>query len=191
VEITADRRPGTRERLLQAARELFYSDGYGTSVDAIAARAKVVKPTVYAHFRSKEALIAAVLRDADEEWFRDLDAELERRAGDPIARLLAPFDLLVRDLPDSNYHGCILVNSAATFHTQEHPARSALASHEQRMLEHFRRLSSEAHAVDPDALARQLLLIYTGLKAHGLVDSTGAAAADARAAAQALIGRSD
>ncbi|HEV8461209.1 MAG TPA: TetR family transcriptional regulator [Gaiellaceae bacterium] len=186
---TADRRPGTSERVLLAARELFYDEGYGVTVDAIAARAHVVKPTVYAHFRSKEALIEAVLRDADEEWFRDLDAELDRRAGDPIARLLAPFDLLVRDLPDANYHGCILVNSAATFHAEDHPAHSVLASHEQRMLDYFRRLGSEAQAADPDALARQLLLIYTGLKAHGLVDSTGAAAADARAAVRALIGR--
>jgi AcrR family transcriptional regulator len=187
VEADAKTRPGPRERLLAAARELFYSEGYGVSVDAIATHAQVAKPTVYAHFQSKEALIEAVLRDADEEWFRDLDAELDRRAGDPVARLLAPFDLLVRDLPDANYHGCILVNSAATFHASEHPARSVLALHEQRMVDYFRRLGSEADASDPQALARQLLLLYTGLKAHGLVDPSGIAAADARAAAEALI----
>jgi AcrR family transcriptional regulator len=187
MEATMKARPPIRERLLRAARELFYAEGYGVSVDAVAARAQVAKPTVYAHFQSKDALIEAVLRDVDEEWFRDLDAEIERRDGNPTARLLAPFDLLVRDLPDTNYHGCILVNSAATFHASDHPARAALAAHEKRMGNYFRRLGSEAGATDPEGLARQLLLIYTGLKAHGLVDSTGTAVADARDAARALI----
>lgn len=178
-----------RERLLTAARELFYADGYGVSVDAIAERAAVAKPTVYAHFGSKEALIAAVLQFVDEEWFAELGAELERRAGDPHAQLLAPFDLLVQDLPDPAYHGCILINTAATFCTPGHPSRRALAAHHERMLELFERLAADAGAARPDDLARQLLLLYNGVKAQGLADTSGAAAHDARAAAAALIER--
>ena len=114
-------RPPARDRLVRAARELFYAQGQTVSIDTIADTAGVAKPTVYAHFASTEALLEAALRDAGEEWFADLDAELRRREGDPRARLLAPFDLLVRDLPNPAYHGCIFVNSAAACVTEQHP----------------------------------------------------------------------
>src|ERR1700754_2262261 len=111
-----------RSRLLKAARELFYAAGYGVSVDAVTQRAHVAKPTVYAHFKSKDDLIGAMLTSAGEEWFTELNAELERRDGDPPAQLLAPFDLLAASLPDPAYHGCILVNTAAAFLSADHPA---------------------------------------------------------------------
>lgn len=184
---TSTHRPPTRDRLVQAALELFYAEGYGVSIDAITERAHVAKPTVYAHFRSKEALIDAALQSASKAWFGELDAELQRRDGDPLSQLLAPFDLLVADLPDPAYHGCIFVNSAATFCSSDHPAHRALASHHQRMLELFERLAAGAGATRPADLARQLLLLYDGVKTRGLVDHSGAAAQDARAAAVALL----
>jgi AcrR family transcriptional regulator len=136
---------------------------------------------------SKEALIDAALRSASEAWFAELDAEIQRRDGDPLSQLLAPFDLLVADLPDPAYHGCIFVNSAATFCSSDHPAHRALAAHHQRMLQLFERLAAGAGAARPAELARQLLLLYYGVKTQGLVDHSGAAATDARAAAVALL----
>lgn len=180
-------RPSARERLLDAARELFYAEGYGVSVDAVTERAGVAKPTVYAHFTSKDALIGAMLTAACDDWFTDLAAELERRSGDPAGRLLAPFDLLAANLPDPAYHGCILVNSAAAFLDDGHPAHEALATHDRRMLELFERLAAEAGAPDPAGLARRLLVLYGGVKARGLVDSSGEAARDARDAAAVLL----
>lgn len=177
-----------RDRLLEAARALFYAEGYSVSIDALTERAGVAKPTVYAHFTSKDHLIGTMLTAACDEWFADLDTELERRAGDPVERLLAPFDLLAANLPDPGYHGCILVNSAASFLSSEHPAHAALATHEERMLGLFERLAADAGAAHPAGLARQLLVLYDGVKARGLVDNTGAAARDARDAAMALLG---
>lgn len=51
-----------RTEILRAAEELFLAKGYlGASVDDVASRAHVSKPTVYAHFGSKEALFVAVV----------------------------------------------------------------------------------------------------------------------------------
>lgn len=172
---------------MKAARELFYRDGYGVSIDVIADRADVAKPTVYVHFGSKEGLIEAVLRQASEQWFSDLDEELERRSGQPVAQLVAPFDLLVADLPDPSYRGCVLVNAAATFCSRSHPADQVLEAHDQRLLGVFERLSAAAGSGEPADLSRQLLLLFNGIKVKGIVDSSGAAAGDARAAAVALL----
>ena len=49
-------------RILAAAHALFTRGGYGiTSMDAVAAEARVGKATVYAHFGSKPELFAAVV----------------------------------------------------------------------------------------------------------------------------------
>ncbi len=47
-----------RRQIMSAAMELFTSNGFeGTSVDDIAAAARVSKQTVYSHFGCKETLL--------------------------------------------------------------------------------------------------------------------------------------
>jgi AcrR family transcriptional regulator len=51
-----------KQRIVEAAYESFWRSGFKrTSVDTIAARAGLTKRTVYAYFRSKDDLLAAVL----------------------------------------------------------------------------------------------------------------------------------
>jgi AcrR family transcriptional regulator len=61
----------TREAVLTAARELFLTDGYGaTTIEQIAERAGVSKPTVFSAVGNKQAVMAALrtvaLRGDDE-----------------------------------------------------------------------------------------------------------------------------
>jgi AcrR family transcriptional regulator len=52
----------TRERMLQAARGLFAERGYAeTTIEMIATAADVALPTVYAVFRSKRGVLAALM----------------------------------------------------------------------------------------------------------------------------------
>lgn len=62
-----------RAAILQAAQLLFLRSGYeGTSMDAIAAEARVSKLTVYNHFIDKETLYAAAIRAVCEAQLPDL-----------------------------------------------------------------------------------------------------------------------
>jgi AcrR family transcriptional regulator len=57
--------PGTRKRLVQAARELLEEGGYGAaSVQAIADRAGFAAGALYRHFPSKAELVVEVFREA-------------------------------------------------------------------------------------------------------------------------------
>lgn len=87
-KVTRLRPPATRtirkhEAILDAATRVFLRDGYsGASMDGIAAEAGVSKRTLYLHFRSKDALFAAIVRGACEEILApidvaDLDADPE------------------------------------------------------------------------------------------------------------------
>src|ERR1700678_3279294 len=54
-----------RRQVIDAATELFLAKGYGAvSMDAVARAADVSKATLYAHFASKDALFATIIRDA-------------------------------------------------------------------------------------------------------------------------------
>lgn len=52
-----------RERIMEAATELFAAQGFhGTSVDAIAASLGVTKPFIYYHFKDKAEILTAICR---------------------------------------------------------------------------------------------------------------------------------
>jgi TetR/AcrR family transcriptional regulator, mexJK operon transcriptional repressor len=55
-----------RERVINAAIEVFIEDGYGASMDKIAAHANVAKQTLYNQFGSKDQLFASVIERAVE-----------------------------------------------------------------------------------------------------------------------------
>jgi AcrR family transcriptional regulator len=77
------RREATTAALIGAARELFAKDGYeATSLDAIAAAARLTKGAVYHHFESKRELFAAVFQ-AEADHLAEIVAEAYTRKRDP------------------------------------------------------------------------------------------------------------
>lgn len=93
-----------REQLLRVAASIFARYGYdGTTTASIAAGAGITEPLLYRHFRSKQALFAAIVQDLLqhletrwEELFATTDDPVEqlRMATRRYARILA-------DKPDS------------------------------------------------------------------------------------------
>src|SRR5450755_2183888 len=77
-----------RERILAAARELFYRRGiHAVGVDAIAEAARTNKMTLYRHFASKDLLIAACLRELTREFDVAWEAIGAAHEGDPKGQL--------------------------------------------------------------------------------------------------------
>lgn len=72
-----------RRAIVEAAADLFLQHGYlGASMDAVAAQARVSKPTVYKYFPNKEALFVAVVEEltgtATDEVQREISGLGER-----------------------------------------------------------------------------------------------------------------
>ena len=62
--LSTPRAERTRATILRAANRLFGNEGFAqVSMDEVAAEAGVTKPTVYAHFGSKEALFETLIAD--------------------------------------------------------------------------------------------------------------------------------
>jgi AcrR family transcriptional regulator len=84
--------PGTRERILVAAGEVFAATGFaGARVDEIADRAGVNKAMLYYYVGDKEQLYAAVLVDTIERALISLRAATEE-AVTPSEKLQCLFD---------------------------------------------------------------------------------------------------
>lgn len=78
---------GSRERILDAATELFAARGYaGAGVDRLAERSGIAKTAIYYHFGNKEGLLAAVLERAATQWIEAIQ-QAARRVGDPLGKL--------------------------------------------------------------------------------------------------------
>jgi AcrR family transcriptional regulator len=92
----------SRERILDAATELFAQKGYaGTGVDQLAARSEIAKTAIYYHFGNKAGLLAATLERAANTWIEGID-QVSRQAGDWSSRLdnaLAGMRTLLEEKP--------------------------------------------------------------------------------------------
>jgi len=82
-----------RERLLAAAKAVFTGAGAGAPLEEIARQAGVGIGTLYRHFPTRNALIAAVYAHEVEQLVSAADALLAARA--PAEALAAWFDLLI------------------------------------------------------------------------------------------------
>jgi TetR/AcrR family transcriptional repressor of mexJK operon len=85
----ARRASSKHDDILQAATEAFFELGYErASMDEIAAKAAVSKATVYSHFRNKESLFEAIIRELCQRLVTPLRlGETDR--GDPEETLTA------------------------------------------------------------------------------------------------------
>jgi AcrR family transcriptional regulator len=85
----AERRERTRAAIVKAAKRIFGERGFAaTTMDDIAASARVAKGALYHHFTSKEALFEAVFEQTSLELVSDLD-RISREERDPLAAMAA------------------------------------------------------------------------------------------------------
>jgi AcrR family transcriptional regulator len=77
------------EQLLSIAQALFAERGFrAPSMDEIALRAGVTKPVLYDHFGSKDGLIAACIRQAGAQLFREVAGAVDSAAAAGPAEVL-------------------------------------------------------------------------------------------------------
>lgn len=82
-----ERREKTKAAIVKAAKRIFGERGFpATTMDDIAAAARVAKGAVYHHFPTKEALFEAVFEQVSIELVSDLD-RLSRMENDALAAM--------------------------------------------------------------------------------------------------------
>src|SRR5438270_5155817 len=162
-------RPGVslppRERILAAARELFYRRGiHAVGVDAIAEAAGTNKMTLYRHFASKDALVAACLSELTQEFEIAWDAIAAAHAGDPKGQLLAWLRHICDFKEYEAERGCALANAAVELPDKDHPARRVIREYKTTLRDRLIRLCRDAKLTDPERLADEVFLLCEGAR---------------------------
>ena len=159
--------PSPRQRILAAARELFYARGLrGVSVDEIAAAARTNKMTLYRHFESKDLLIVEYLRQLATESDAAWEKLARMHPGDPLAQLRAWVNHLGNSIADPVNRGCALANAAVEIPEKDHPARAVIEQHKTQLREHIAKLCQAAGFVEPERLADEIFLLLEGARVN-------------------------
>ena len=154
-----------RERILQAARELFYREGINSvSVDAIATAADTNKMTLYRHFASKDELVAAYLQALAAEGEALWDTARAAHPGDADAQLRFLLRHVSQFAAESNGRGCALANAAVELAERRHPARRVVEAHKRQQCERLVALVREAGYAEPERMADELFLLIEGAR---------------------------
>jgi AcrR family transcriptional regulator len=160
-------RPSPADRLLDTATTLFAANGIrAVGIDRILGDAGVARASLYSSFGSKEGLVIAYLERLDRRdrarW-ESAVASLD----DPVAKVLAFFDLAIASAPVRNFRGCQYVNAATEFPDQE---LAPVRDHRAWVLRTLTQLLTAASIDDPEMLARHIQLLYDGALAGSKVE---------------------
>ncbi|MPS25482.1 TetR/AcrR family transcriptional regulator [Pigmentiphaga sp.] len=179
-------RRSARQRLLDAADELFYEGSIHTvGIDRVIERAGVAKASLYDTFGSKEALIQAYLLARHEARKARIADRLADYPG-PRERLLGVFDIMRETASGPRFRGCPFSRAAAEA-APSAGIREACDTARNWLRDLFASLAREAGAADPETLAGQLMLLYDGASVSAHMDGNASAAAAARATAEQLV----
>lgn len=183
-------RRSARDRIFDAARDLFYRQGIrSVGVESIARQADTTKMSLYRAFPGKDELVAECLRQSEQEFWTWWDQTVAPHPDDPRAALLALFDGLLRKQKSADNRGCPIANAAIELTEAGHPARAVVLAYNREKRRRLRALCRRLGTRDPEALADGLQLLMDGACLSRITLGPSGPVAGLRHAAEALISK--
>lgn len=154
----------TRTRILDAAYTLFYREGFARiGVDEIAAQAGVTKRTLYYHFDSKDALLAAVMEAQNDLALARVRQIMEGGGSDARAMVHSLFTELAKWAASPRWHGSGFTRVAMDLAGQPgHPARKIARRHKAAVEALLTERLKACRIAEAHAAARQIMLLTEG-----------------------------
>lgn len=174
-----------RERVLDAAEELFYGRGIqSVGMDEIRGASGVSLKRLYQLFPAKEQLVEAYLERRDGRW-RGRLAEFVELRPTPEERILAVFDWLERWFGEEGFRGCAWINSYGELGATSDRVAAQVRAHKGAFADYLASLVTDAGR--PATLAGPLFLLAEGAMVTAGITHTTHPATEAREAARLLL----
>jgi AcrR family transcriptional regulator len=176
-----------RERLLDAAYDLFAANGIGqVGIDTILAKSGCAKASLYSNFESKVDLAIAFLERREAVWTRGwLEAEVKRRKSNPDERLLAIFDVFDGWFHKKTFEGCSFINVLLESKVDS-PVHRAAAIHLSKIRAIVRSLARDANLRESEKFAQAWHMLMKG-SIVSACEGNRNAARDAKRAARMIL----
>ncbi|MFB9659754.1 TetR/AcrR family transcriptional regulator [Glycomyces mayteni] len=176
-----------RERLIEAAMQLFYASGLrAVSVDKVIEAASTTKVTFYRHFKGKDDLVVAYLERRAAIEREGIGAAVAHGGGDPQAVMRLISEALAVITCEPGFRGCPFINAAAEYPDPDSSVRKAVAEHRRWCKDAFADLVAPL-TPDPAAAADDLMLLRDGAMVAGYLDAPEAVAASFLRTATAVL----
>jgi AcrR family transcriptional regulator len=178
----------TRSRIVDAAYALFYREGFGrVGVDEIASSAGVTKRTLYYHFDSKDALLAAVMETQNELALSRIAMAIAN-GSDAASIVRALFADLMKWASRPGWHGPGFTRIAMELAgLPGHPARAMARRHKRAFEDMLSNRLAASGLRDARAAARQIMLLIEGCMSLMLIHGDIGYATVARDSALRLV----
>jgi AcrR family transcriptional regulator len=152
------------DRIFDTARDLFYREGIrAVGVDEIVTRAGVTKPSLYRSYKSKDELVAAVLREVETGFWDRFEAAEALHPDNPKAQMVAYFQGLADRSGGDDYRGCNLSNAVVEYPDRQHAGRQVAQVHKQQLRDRLRAKAAEMGASDPEVVGDAMMLLVEGV----------------------------
>ncbi|RAG86499.1 TetR/AcrR family transcriptional regulator [Streptacidiphilus pinicola] len=175
-----------RERILDAAEDLFYAQGIqAVGMDVIRDAAGVTLRRLYQLFPSKGDLLGAYLARRDTRWLHSVTTHVDASARTPQERVLAVFDWLEDWFTQPDYHGCAFVNSFGELGGTSPQVVAAARHHKDAFHAYLQELTTAAGAAAD--VGAQIALLAEGAMTTAAISGTPAPARQAKKAARLLL----
>jgi AcrR family transcriptional regulator len=187
---TSAPRPPMRERIVEAATELFYAQGLrAVSAEKVIAQVGITKVTFYRYFPTKDDLIVAYL-ERRAKWERDAIAHVRQAADDvPDAfRIIA--EAIGAESCRPGFRGCPFINAAAEYADPGHPVRRVVDAHRRWFKQAIEDLLDEINVPNSAQAADQLVMLRDGAMVSGYLSDPSTVAAALSNACRAVIASS-
>ena len=177
-----------RRRILETADRLFYAEGIrAVGIDRILAESGAAKMTLYAHFRSKDDLILAVLQHREEHvtaWFA---RAIDRHASKTGDRLEALFAALKEWFETPTFRGCAFINASVELADPAHPSFAFARGHKERFHAFVAGIVAESLGPSAARFAPAIALLIEGAIVTAILQGSSHPAEVARDAALRLV----
>ncbi len=177
-----------RELLINTAAQLFNENGYhATGIDRLLAESGVSKATLYKHFRSKDALILAILEKRQTEILGAARHALSSARGGSDSPLLAVFDFLHLWFQTPEFKGCLYIKACAEFQDPGHEIHRFAANHKMRMRALFEEHISAGDNEAAQAQSAAISLLVDGAIVNAQMHQEPASALRAKEVARLVL----
>lgn len=185
---THRRRSPARDRLVEAASQLFYQEGLNrVGVERIIETAGVARMTFYRHFPSKTDLVETVLEERSKRISEWLIEETNASVADPYQRLLVMFDKLENRLAVPGFRGCAALNFASEVADSDSRVSDIARRHKETERQYIEDNARAAGLANPAELSHTLMLLMNGALSLGQLQNSPEPARHARRTAERLV----
>lgn len=158
------RKLGVRERIIKAASNLFYFQGYNqTGINQIIEEADVAKASMYQHFRSKEDIAVEYLKGRHIMWMGKLNDFVKSKETNK-EKIIASFDYLNQWLKEVDFRGCGFQNIICDLPQDHQKIKDQVLLHKNELREWIHNLLRTDRQIDTEdqKLGDEVLVLIEG-----------------------------